>query len=101
MTQEAKSVVQLQHNIALGRGSRTREPHDANNTVIRIQPETLYGSVKSAVKTYENIKTRDASGKQPMYRLRGWRSEERAKQKRKKRESWYNKGGHDSGNPKV
>ena len=47
--------------------------------------------VRSALKAYGAIVEKDACGKQPMYRSRGWRSEER--KKREKKEAWYKKGG--------
>ncbi len=38
----------------------------------------------------------DACGEKPMYRTRTWRKIERMREKRKKREGWYRKGGYDS-----
>ena len=36
---------------------------------------------------------KNACGEEPMYRPRGWRSEERARKKQEKKEAWYKKGG--------
>ena len=39
---------------------------------------------------------KDACGEEPMYRPRGWRSEERARKKWEKKEAWYKKSGCES-----
>ena len=52
--------------------------------------------VRSALKAYGAIVAKDACGEEPMYRPRGWRSEERARKKREKKEAWYKKGGCES-----
>jgi hypothetical protein len=52
--------------------------------------------VNSALKAYDNIRRLDACGEKPMYRPRQWRRVDRAQEKRKKRDTWYKKGGYES-----
>ena len=52
--------------------------------------------VKSALNAYKHILRLDACGEKPMYRTRTWRKIEIVREKRKKREGWYRKGGYDS-----
>ena len=52
--------------------------------------------VKSALNVYKHILRLDACGEKPMHRTRTWRKIERVREKRKKREGWYRKGGYDS-----
>ena len=41
--------------------------------------------VRSALKAYGAVVEKDACGEEPMYRPRGWRSEERARKKQERR----------------
>ena len=52
--------------------------------------------VLSALKAYNRMIELDASGEQPLYRPREWKRLERAQEKRRKRNSWYRKGGFDT-----
>ena len=52
--------------------------------------------VKPALNKYKHILRLDAGGKKPMYRPRTRRKIERVREKRKKRDEWYIKGGYDS-----
>ena len=52
--------------------------------------------VKSALNAYNRLIELDASGETPLYRPREWRKLDRAREKRRKREIWYKKGGFDT-----
>jgi hypothetical protein len=52
--------------------------------------------VKSALEAYDDIQRLDSCGEKPMYRPRQWRRVDRAQEKRKKRDTWYKKGGYES-----
>ena len=52
--------------------------------------------VKSALSAYNRLIELDASGETPLYRPREWRKLDRAREKRRKREIWYKKGGFDT-----
>ena len=52
--------------------------------------------VLAALKAYKRMIELDASGEQPLYRLREWKGLERAQERRGKREFWYRKGGFDT-----
>ena len=52
--------------------------------------------VESALKAYKDIKEKDDSGEKPMNRNKAWKRIEREKNKRRKKESWYKKGGYDT-----
>ena len=50
--------------------------------------------VRSAINAYQKIKRKVKKGKRPLYRTKEWNKNERAKDKRKKKSTWYkrNKG---------
>ena len=52
--------------------------------------------LKSGLNAYENIKTKDQTGEQPMYRSKEWKRNERKKKKRQKKNDWFKKGGYKS-----
>ena len=52
--------------------------------------------LKSAINAYEEKKKRHADGEVPFYRNRQWKKNERRKEKEKKRNDWYKKGGTES-----
>ena len=52
--------------------------------------------VLSALRAYNSMMELDASGEQPLYRLREWKRLEWARDRRGKRGSWYRKGGFDT-----
>ena len=52
--------------------------------------------VRSALKAYNRMIELDASGEQPLYRLREYKRLERAHERQGMRESWYRKGGFDT-----
>ena len=52
--------------------------------------------VRSTLNAYNRLIELDASGKTPLYRSREWRKLDRAREKRRKREIWYKKGGFDT-----
>ena len=52
--------------------------------------------VRSALSAYDRLVKLDASGETPLYRPREWRKLDRAREKRRKREIWYKRGGFDT-----
>ena len=52
--------------------------------------------LRSALKAYESIQKLDASGESPMYRSREWRRQHSSREKWKKQDKWYKKGGYES-----
>ncbi|KAL9954933.1 hypothetical protein ACROYT_G042522 [Oculina patagonica] len=52
--------------------------------------------VRSALTAYNRLIELDASGETPLYRPREWRKLDRAREKRRKREIWFKKGGFDT-----
>ena len=48
--------------------------------------------LESAAKAYKKIRLKVDRGERPLYRRKEWKQEERAKEKRRKKENWYNKG---------
>ena len=55
-----------------------------------------YNVTQSAMKAYEVIKRKSELGIRPVHRLKSWRRHERAKEKRRKKRTWYKDGGFDS-----
>ena len=49
--------------------------------------------VRSALAAYNRLLDLDASGEKPLYRPREWRALERARERRKRRDNWFRKGG--------
>ena len=47
--------------------------------------------LESAAKAYKKIRLKVDRGERPLYRRKEWKQEERAKEKRRKKENWYNK----------
>ena len=47
--------------------------------------------VRSAINAYLKIKRQVRKGKRPLYRTKEWRKKDRAKEKRKKKSTWYRK----------
>ena len=45
--------------------------------------------VRSAINAYQKIKRKVKKGKRPLYRTKEWNKNERAKDKRKKKSTWY------------
>ena len=52
--------------------------------------------VRSALNAYNRFIELDASGEKPLYRPRDWRQLERAQERRRRRETWYRKGGFNT-----
>ena len=52
--------------------------------------------VRSALSAYDRLVKLDASGETPLYRPREWRKLDRAREKRRKHEIWYKRGGFDT-----
>ena len=52
--------------------------------------------VRSALAAYNRLLDLDASGEKPLYRPREWRALERARERRKRRDNWFRKGGSDT-----
>ena len=52
--------------------------------------------VRSALTAYNRLIELDASGETPLYRPREWRKLDRPREKWRKREIWYKKGGFDT-----
>ena len=48
--------------------------------------------VRSAISAYEKIKGKVERGERPLYRSKKWKQKERRKEKRNKKDDWYNKG---------
>ena len=55
--------------------------------------------VRSAISAHEKIKSKVERGERPLYRTKSWRMKERAKDKRKKRTSWYKSTNKESKRP--
>ena len=55
-----------------------------------------YEVMDSAIKAYLKIVEHDRNGVKPMYRPKGYQLEERKESKRKKKKTWYAKGGYES-----
>ena len=49
--------------------------------------------VRSALAAYNRLLDLDASGEKPLHRPREWRALERARERRKRRDNWFRKGG--------
>ena len=45
--------------------------------------------IRSALKAYDRIKEKHEKGEEPMYRPKGWKKEEREKNKREKKKTWF------------
>ena len=54
--------------------------------------------VRSAINAFEKIKRRVKKGERPFYRTKEWRKKERAKEKRKKKNTWYMENKRESQN---
>ena len=52
--------------------------------------------LRSALAAKEKMKANERNGKRPMYRARGWKRNERRKEKQKKARDWYKTGGNES-----
>ena len=52
--------------------------------------------LKSGLNAYENVKVKDQTGEQPMYRSREWKMYTRKREKRKKKNNWFKKGEYKS-----
>ena len=52
--------------------------------------------VRSALAAYNRLVQLDASGEKPLYRPREWRTNERARARRSKRETWFRGDGCES-----
>ena len=55
-----------------------------------------YEVVDSAIKAYRKIVEDDCNGVKPMYRPKGYQTEERKEAKKRKKKEWYTKGGYES-----
>ena len=55
-----------------------------------------YDVITTALAAYKKIRENDEKGEAPMYRPRGWRSDERRTLKDAKKKNWYKRGGYDS-----
>ena len=55
-----------------------------------------YEVVDSAVNAYRARQEAERKGERPVYRLKGWRKDEREAEKSRKREDWYKKGGDEA-----
>ena len=52
--------------------------------------------MRSALASYNRLLDLDASGEKPLYRPREWRALERARERRKRCDNWFRKGGFDT-----
>ena len=52
--------------------------------------------LRSALAAKDKMKADERNGKRPMYRARGWKRNERRKEKQKKAKNWYKTGGNES-----
>ena len=52
--------------------------------------------VRSALAVYNRLLDLDASGEKPLYRPREWRALERTRERRKRHDNWFRKGGFDT-----
>ena len=55
-----------------------------------------YEVLNSALHAFEEMKKKDESGEQPLYRSKHWRRKERRAAKEEKRKNWYKRGGYES-----
>ncbi|PFX11897.1 hypothetical protein AWC38_SpisGene24230 [Stylophora pistillata] len=52
--------------------------------------------VRSALAAYNRLVELDANGEKPLYRPRGWKAHERARERKKRRDNWFRKGGYET-----
>ena len=52
--------------------------------------------MRSALAAYNRLLELDASGEKPLYRPTRWRALERARERKRKRDSWFRKGDFDT-----
>ena len=51
--------------------------------------------MRSALAAYNRLVELDGNGEKPLYRPREWRALEWAREKRKRRDNWFRRGGFD------
>ena len=52
--------------------------------------------IKSALNAYDKLRRAEVEGERPLYRPKTWRTLEREKERREKKNNWYKKGGYES-----
>ena len=52
--------------------------------------------IRSALNAYEKLRRAETDGERPLYRPKTWKTLEREKERKEKKNNWYKKGGYDS-----
>ncbi|PFX11460.1 hypothetical protein AWC38_SpisGene24796, partial [Stylophora pistillata] len=52
--------------------------------------------VRSALAAYNRLVELDANGEKPLHRPREWKAHERARERKKRRDNWFRKGGYET-----
>ena len=55
-----------------------------------------YDVISTALAAYKRVRDNDENGEIPLYRPKGWKSDERRNLKEEKKKNWYKKGGYES-----
>ncbi|PFX11602.1 hypothetical protein AWC38_SpisGene24595 [Stylophora pistillata] len=69
---------------------------ERDHAEVRVDQKFRKEVVRSALAAYNRLVELDANGEKPLYRPRGWKAHERARERKKRRDNWFRKGGYET-----